>query len=101
MNLQQLYEECADHVCEKSDKSAKDIIEDAIVVFDKERVFQKQAERYRVILNLWDSDNLEDYVKDCEIAVEELCGDLAAYLGEESSFEDRNDYFSAADLAKK
>lgn len=88
MNLQQLYEECADYVCGKSNKLAKDILEDAIVVFDKENLFQNHSERYKVVLNLWDSDSLDDYVKKCGIEVEELCGDLADYLADESSFED-------------
>lgn len=88
MNLQQLYEECADYVRGKSDKLAKDILEDAINVLDKESVFQNHVERYMVLLNLWDSNSLEEYTEKCGIEVETLCGDLSEYLGDESSFED-------------
>lgn len=94
MNLQQLYEECADYVCGTSDKLAKDILEDAINVLDKESVFQNHVEKYMVLLNLWDSNSLEEYAEKCGIEVEALCGDLAEYLGDESSFENQHDYFT-------
>lgn len=88
--LQALYERCANFVSENEEtkEDAKDILEDAVKVLGKYPEFEQDVDSIMVTLNLWNSETLEEYVSQCEIDVEELCGTLAAYLADPNTFED-------------